>query len=226
MGLNRGRCFIVGSGDFTARGLRPLHQDLLLAADGGADALAAIGLHPALVIGDMDSLHQAPSRLPTLRFPRAKADTDIVLCVRFGLARGFRRFLIYGASGSRPDHFFANLQLLSALSAKRLQASIVAPGFSAHVVTNSCLMLSGQRTGARVSVFSLSQVSTGVTLIGLVYPLDEGKLRADFPVGVSNQAMSERVFLQVRKGSLLVFVEEGEGFQEPFSECTPAPISD
>ena len=53
-------CYIVGAGDFTARGFAPGPDDLVLAADGGYRALYSLGYMPDLLLGDFDSLGDLP----------------------------------------------------------------------------------------------------------------------------------------------------------------------
>ncbi len=223
--MRSGRCLVIGAGDFSARGLRPRGGDLVIAADGGLDALRAAGILPALVVGDMDSLSGSSQGLRLLRFPRRKDDTDIALGIRLGLARGYGHFMLYGASGSRPDHFFANLQLISSLSRRGHRAMIVAPGFSVYALSGGRLVLPGCKKGARVSVFSVSAASTGVALEGLAFPMAGGTLRSAWPLGVSNQAVSRPVAVGVRRGSLLVFAEETV-FQEPVYLRLQGPVKD
>ena len=99
-------CYIVGAGDFTARGFAPGPGDLILAADGGYRALYRLGPTPDLLLGDFDSLGDAPlpPDLPVLRFPARKDDTDTGLALRHGLMLGFRDFALYGCAGGRVDH--------------------------------------------------------------------------------------------------------------------------
>ena len=54
--MRTGRCFVVGAGDVTPRGLVLRPDDMLIAADGGLDALTPLDLRPHCLVGDMDSL--------------------------------------------------------------------------------------------------------------------------------------------------------------------------
>ena len=46
---------------------------------------------------------------------------------------------------------------------------------------------------------------------GAAYELENGTLRNDFPLGVSNTALTESVTLSVRKGILLAVLSDAEG---------------
>ncbi len=87
----------------------------VIAADGGIEHAAALGLFPELWIGDFDS---APSELPfALRglsipretFPRDKDRTDGELAIDAAKARGGHDLLLVGALGGRSDHAFSHL---------------------------------------------------------------------------------------------------------------------
>ena len=62
-----------------------------------------------------------------------------------------------------------------------------------------------------LSVFSLSEVSRGVTMKGLMYNMEEGNLSYDFPLGVSNEfIIDEEAEITVWDGTLLITVFWGQ----------------
>ena len=201
-------CYLIGAGEFTARGFAPAEGDLVIAADGGYTAVAALGVTPGLLVGDFDSLAARPAGVPTLTFPVAKDDTDMGLAMREGQARGYRNFALYGAGGGRMDHFVANLQLLGGLSRAGASARMVCPAFDVLAVTDGVLALPPRAAGTLVSVFCHGAQAEGVTLRGLQYPLDGALLTCDRPLGVSNayRAAGEEASVTVGHGTLLVFV--------------------
>lgn len=130
-------CYIVGAGDFTARGFAPGPEDLVLAADGGYRALYSLGYTPDLLLGDFDSLGDVPlpADLPVLRFPVRKDDTDTGLALRYGLEQGFRDFALYGCAGGRVDHLLANLQSMARVSRLGASVRLAAPDYDAWALT-------------------------------------------------------------------------------------------
>lgn len=52
----RGRCIIVGAGDFFGMPFQPAAEDFVIAADAGYENLKAVGIVPDLVVGDFDSM--------------------------------------------------------------------------------------------------------------------------------------------------------------------------
>lgn len=199
-------CYLVGAGEFTARGFAPAAGDLVIAADGGYTAITALGVTPGLLVGDFDSLALRPAGVPTLAFPAEKDDTDMGLAMREGLARGYRDFALYGAGGGRMDHFVANLQLLGGLSRRGAAARMVCADFDVLAVTDGSLPLPPREAGTVASVFCHGARAEGVTLSGLKYPLHEALLTCDHPLGVSNMFAGGDASVTVRRGTLLVFV--------------------
>lgn len=130
-------CYVVGAGDFTARGFAPGPGDLVLAADGGYRALYSLGYTPDLLLGDFDSLGDVPlpADLPVLRFPVRKDDTDAGLALRHGLDLGFRDFALYGCAGGRVDHLLANFQSMARVSRLGATVRLAAPDYDAWSLT-------------------------------------------------------------------------------------------
>lgn len=213
-------CYIVGAGDFTARGFAPGPGDLILAADGGYRALYRLGTTPDLLLGDFDSLGDAPlpPGLPVLRFPARKDDTDTGLALRYGLEQGFRDFALYGCAGGRTDHLLANFQSMARVSRLGATIRLAAPDYDAWSLTApapcaapnapATLTLPPRPGGTLVSVFCHGDRAEGVTLTGLSYPLSDAVLTGDFPLGVSNRRLDGLpATVSVRRGALLILQE-------------------
>ena len=69
-------------------------------------------------------------------------------------------------------------------------------------------------TKGTVSVFCMGPDAEEVTLEGLYYPLENGRLTAGFPLGVSNHFTGQKARISVDNGSLLVLWERENGFPE------------
>lgn len=140
-----------------------------------------------------------------IRFPKEKDDTDMMLAVKEGLARGYRDFRLYGGTGGRIDHFLANLQTLVYLTRRGANGWLYGDGYAVTAVTNGRLWCSA-RAGASVSVFAEGGLAEGVTLSGLKYALSGATVYPDFPIGVSNEASGGTVGIEVARGTLIVVI--------------------
>jgi len=200
----KGICYIVGSGDFTSRDLAPVPGDFVIAADGGYMHLKNAGIKPDLLVGDFDSLQEVPEEIEILRFPPEKDDTDMGLAVFAGIREGFTRFRIYGGSGSRFDHFYANLQLAARVCASGHEIKIIAPDFNLHSLSEASLRMQ-KPAGTVFSVFSATDKAEGVRIENAKYTLSDASLSNRFPLGVSNEFIGKEVTVSVKKGVLLIF---------------------
>ena len=178
-------CFIVGSGDFTTRDLVPDKNDFVIAADGGYKHLVDAQIMPDLLVGDFDSLDYVPQNIEIYRFPSEKDDTDMGLALQKGISLGYSEFALYGGSGSRADHFYANLQLMNRFSEKGVKIKMVTPGCNIYALKDGEIELS-RESGTVFSVFSPSDTCESVTIRNAKYVLDSASLSNRFPLGVSN----------------------------------------
>lgn len=206
-------CLIVGAGEFTAASLARCgnaHHSLIIAADGGYLRCAALGLTPNLILGDFDSAPMPPQSEKTQVFPAHKDDTDCMLAAKEGLARGCDDFTLAGCMGGRLDHTIANIQTLVYLVNHGCRAQMVDERHILTVIVGSAA-LKVKNTGGYLSLFSLGDCCTGITLGGVEYPLSNAVLDNGFPLGVSNHITADFCEITIETGTLLIMtVLEGE----------------
>lgn len=207
-----GRCLIFCAAGFSGL-LDPVGPgDFVLAADGGLAHVQALGIAPHVILGDFDSLGYVPEGSTV--FPVEKDDTDAMLAVRKGLELGYREFLLYGSlDGPRLDHTVANFQTLQFLCDHGAAGYLIGKTYIVTVVKNGTLRFGVDAAGI-VSVFCMGAPAEGVTLTGLQYPLEAGRLTAGFPLGVSNHFMGAAAEISVKNGSLLVLWDLGNGLPD------------
>lgn len=198
-----GFCYIFGAGEGLPDTFLKKNGDLVIAADGGFKSLERLGVKPDIALGDFDSLGFVPDCGEVIKHPLMKDDTDMLLAVKTGFERGFTQFMLYGGAGGRPDHTFANYQTLNFIAERGGIGFLCLDGFTASVISGGAIKFSKTADG-EISVFSLSEKSYGVTLEGLIYPLENGSLSFEFPLGVSNGFTGKPSSVRVENGTLLV----------------------
>lgn len=204
------KCVIFGAADFDVPASVIENTDLLIAADGGLVHLNKLGLSPQIILGDFDSLGYVPTGATV--FSVEKDDTDTMLALRYGLEQGHREFHIYGGmDGKRLDHTMANFQALAFLCRQGAHGYLIGQHHIATVIQNEAIRFPQAREGL-LSVFCLGADATGVNLQGLQYPLHNGTLTADFPLGVSNHFIGECPQISVDNGTLLLIWDRNIGF--------------
>lgn len=199
------RCFIFSAGSFYGLRERPAPGDLVLAADAGYETCRRLGIVPDLLLGDFDSMEQ-PADFPNVhRVPVEKDDTDTMLAVKTALEKGCKELYIYGGTGGkRLDHTLANLQALLYLRRRGARGYLYDNDFLWTVLENESFSLRKEAEWGLLSIFCLGDRAEGVTLTGTQYPLENGVLTPDFPLGVSNHVLEPEITISVRAGALAV----------------------
>jgi thiamine pyrophosphokinase len=199
-------CYIIGAGDAPNELPKKEAEDLLIAADGGYLAARAAALVPDLLIGDLDSLGDAPLGIELVRLPVEKDMTDTAEAISEGERRGYRTFVLYGCTGGRPDHTYANLQLIAGAALRGLRVFLVGDGYTVFAIRNESVRFPAGCRGT-VSVFCSGADARGVSESGLKYTLSDATLAASDPLGISNSFTGVEAEISVREGTLLIFVE-------------------
>lgn len=182
--------------------------DLILCADGGYDHARRAGITPDYLIGDFDSLKCDISEdIRQITYPCEKDDTDTGLCIQTALDMGCNDILILGGLGGRLDHSVANIQLLAGYADKNIRIAIKDKKNFCTVLHNGEIHLK-RKSGQHVSILSLSDTSSGVSVSGLKYPLTNAVLKNTFPLGVSNEYTDETAWICVKDGTLLIVLSE------------------
>ena len=207
-----GKCIVFCAAEFDSLLAGVTAKDFVIAADGGLRHLEKCGIVPNAVLGDFDSLGYTPEGADV--FPEEKDDTDAMLAVRLGLKKGFREFWLYGSlDGPRLDHTVANFQTLQYLADHGAAGYLIGADYLVTVLKAGSLRFPAGCEGT-VSVFCMGADADGVTLKGLYYPLENGKLTAGFPLGVSNHFTGEAAEISVQEGSLLILWDRKNGLPE------------
>lgn len=204
---------VVANGEFHhASRLLPIvdRADVVVAADGGGNWLAAYQRLPDVLVGDMDSV--APEliaalergRCRLLRHSPRKNETDTELALLEAVALGATRITILGALGGRMDHALANVSLLFMPELAGIET----------VICDGCSCLSVVRRGREAVI--LGEVGDVVSLIptggdvegivteGLEYPLRDESLALGRARGISNVLLGPTGKVTLKRGTLLL----------------------
>ncbi len=176
----------------------------LLAADGGANHLARIGLRPAAVIGDLDSI-KATTRAwlgEECLVHRPDQDrTDLDKALTYAIDElGATSITVLAALGGRPDHETGNLGLLARFA---LGERLVFEAADCRLLAvNGSVSLPAQ-VGETWSFWTYDPKVT-VTLEGVRWPVVEAPLDAGTNPSISNQAVADRIRIHAHGGSVIV----------------------
>lgn len=197
-------CYIIGAGDLPLLYIKK-ENSFIIAADGGLCKLGDIT--PDITVGDFDSLGFVPENDNTVVLPVEKDVTDMKYAVDTGIIKGCSTFVLYGGTGGRPDHTFANYTLLCELAEKCKTGYLIGDKFVVTAIKDGVYTLPLKQSGT-VSVFAAGDKAEGVSIKGLKYPLNSNTLTFSNPLGVSNSFIGEQAEVSVKNGTLLIMWEE------------------
>jgi len=183
--------------------------DTVIAADGGARHCRALGVTPAVVIGDFDSLtadelaQLEREGAQVVRYPERKDFTDLELALQHAVAGGADEILVFGALGARWDQTLANLLLPAAPGMEKVCIRLLdGPQEIALLRAGETHTLTGQ-AGDTVSLVPLGGHAHGITTDGLEYSLSDGTLYFGATRGISNVLLGEQATVRLEDGLLL-----------------------
>lgn len=185
---------------------KKLVSGFVIAADSGLDRCKAAGIVPDLAVGDFDSAKtDVPEGVERVRVPSEKDDTDTFLAARIAVERGYNELRFFCALGGRVSHSLANIQMLRDLKRRSVRGALFGERCVMFLLEEESIRI--PRFGGYLSIFALDN-SAQVSESGVKYPLDRHKLTNEFPLGVSNEIISEFAEITVHSGLCAVILEE------------------
>ena len=175
----------------------------IIACDKGYMYALQENIIPDLIIGDFDSYKgKLPEDIMTLRLPVEKDDTDTMHAVREAVANGSGMVVICCAFGGRADHLLSNIQAARFAAEHGLKAVLAGDDTIIYIVHDGEIVLEKDPRYS-LSVLSLSDEST-VSVSGTHYEVRDAVIRADFPIGQSNEWKEDKACIKVTSGTVAV----------------------
>ena len=203
------RCVVVSAGPvsdpFSLREYL-LPDDYIVAADGGWQLALLLGVTPAVLVADFDSMGVPgiPDDVKVVTLPTEKDVTDTAAAMEIGYEAGCREFLLLGCTGGRLDHQQAAMTSAAEYTRRGCDVTLVDPQ------NEICLLRPGSyvfpvRPGEKVSLFAFGGPVTGLFAVGLYYELEDFTLSPFDPLCVSNECVEEDACISFKEGILLVY---------------------
>jgi len=207
--IKKGICYIVGASKEAAEEVffKREDADLVIAADGGYDALKKHNISADILLGDFDSIDNLPEHTNIMKYPVKKDDTDTFLAFKAGFEYGYKNFLIFGGTGGRFDHTFANIQLLGNIANNGGRGFLIGDGCIMTAICNSSITFPKDSAGF-AGVFALGENAKNVHIKGMKYTASNINLTPYTPLGVSNEFTHENAQISVGDGILLIIWHE------------------
>lgn len=212
------KCIVIAAGDLNIDMIPDYNEqtDTVIAVDGGLLYCGLLNIEPNIIIGDFDSIDEEMTKAVVLieqkypekviRLKPEKDDTDMLVALKWGLARGFVSFHIYGGLGGRLDHTIANIQCLLYLKNQHAEGFLFESDGIVMVAMDEEKRFQPSMDGY-LSLFSLEKKSI-VSIDGMKYPLSSYHLTNDYPIGISNQFIPGRnAVISVLSGAVVIMIK-------------------
>lgn len=205
-------CVIVGGApisDYSSITPYLSPDDFYIYCDSGLSHEPFLGFPPSLIVGDFDS-HPNPGReVETRTLPREKDDTDTFYAAKIGVERGFKSFILLGATGRRLDHTLGNVSILLYLDSLGLKGKIVDSLSEMEILSREPLFISPEFP--YFSLLAIDGTARGVDISNAKFPLANAEITPDYQYGISNEVIPGKISrVSVSDGRLLLIrVREG-----------------
>jgi thiamine pyrophosphokinase len=185
----------------------------LIALDGAADRLIAMGLRPHVILGDLDSISASALKLAPRHGTRIvqikeQKTSDLGKGLQFCKERNWKRIAVTGFLGNRLDHSLNAFGVLSKFH--DLEMTLITSQSIARVLHGHSAFKCAVRPGQQISLMPLP-VTRGVTLTGVKWPLHSQTLRQTGLVSLSNKATHTMVTVRQASGCSLFIAQRRRG---------------
>lgn len=187
--------------------------DYIICADGGIKHLINVDIPPDVFIGDIDSCDfKAIENLPIINNTEIiihntiKDDTDMQLCIKWALDKGYNELTLFAALGGRIDHELSNILNLRYILDSNANGMIFSDTNRIYI-TNSKISVK-KEDGFHISLIPITELVRGITLKGLAYTLENDDLIQGTSLGISNEFLDEYAEISITSGILLVIVSK------------------
>ncbi|QQZ11533.1 thiamine diphosphokinase [Heyndrickxia vini] len=165
---------------------------------------------PSIAFGDFDSvteyqlkeINQVTNEIKM--FKPEKNETDLELALLWAIKQKPLKIRIFGATGGRADHFFANAMLLVRPECIGCNIEIIDKQNSIVVYLPGEYMIENRSDKKYISFVPLSEIVNDITLRGFKYPLMNKQTFMGSSLCISNELIQETGHFSFTSGILMM----------------------
>lgn len=183
----------------------------IIGVDKGVEFLYHHNIRPSYIVGDFDSLsheivdyYKNETHVSVREYNPVKDASDTEIAVRLAITLGCHEMVILGATGSRIDHLWANIQTLTIPFKAGVEAVILDPQNKIRLIGGETHLRKEEAFGDYFSVFPLGEPVFGFSIRGAKYPLTEHTLTPYDSLCVSNQIEEDEVVIDFVSGIVIL----------------------
>ena len=209
------RCVIVSGGSiedsFAMEMIEKIKPDSVIGVDSGLNFLYRNQIMPTHIVGDFDSVdpgviayYKQETRISIREFNPVKDATDTEIAVRLAIELGASELWILGATGTRLDHVFGNIQILKIALDHGVQARIVDSYNCISLWEKEIRLKEKEAFGEYFSLFPFGKCVSNVSISGAKYPLANYQMTNGESRCISNERVGEEVVITFSDGVMIL----------------------
>jgi len=203
------KAFIFCNNDYRDFTIDIPENELIIAADGGAEFLWDKGIIPDVLIGDFDSistetLKNLGNKAEIIEFPGHKDKSDTELSIEYCISNQIDQIILVNAVNGQIHHSLANIFVVEKFIQKVNFCFINKKNKMYFITDDFDFNVTEKRN------ISLIPVTDSVIVdhtSGLKYSLKDETLFRSSSRGISNYTTGKRVSIKVKSGILLCIIE-------------------
>ena len=187
------------------------NTEFIIGVDGGLEFLYNHKIRPDYMVGDFDTVSEEiytyfreEENVPSKEFDERKDFSDTEIAIKFSLDLRRQHILILGATGTRLDHVWANIQSLKIGLDENADVRIVDSHNRIRLFDRDFTLKKEEAFGKYFSLFPLGGTVEGLTIIGAKYPLEFHSLEPYNSLSVSNEYEEDEVEISFSLGTLIL----------------------
>lgn len=209
------RTVIVSGGMIEPEFVLPILEDdeteLVIAVDRGLQFLHEHGVKPDYIVGDFDSAprelvnyYREEVNVPIKEFNPVKDASDTEIALRLCLDMRRKEIWILGATGTRLDHFWANVQCLQIAAETGADVRILDSHNRIRLLVHGITLKREEAFGKYFSLFPLELPVDELSIEGAKYPLKNHYLTPKDSLCVSNEYAEDEVRISFVYGKVIL----------------------
>lgn len=192
---------------FLEKHLKLNKYDIIIAIDKGLESLDKLGITPKYILGDFDSINKQILRkyenVKKRKLNPEKDYTDTHAGINLAIELKSTEITIVGAIGTRIDHTIANVHILKEALDRNIKAKIINEKNEIELI-NKKIEIEKNKNFKYISIIPLTSNVSGITIKGMKYPLSNYTLEVGKSIGISNEQIEEKAFIQIKNGILII----------------------
>lgn len=209
------RTVIVSGGmleeEFALSILQNEETEFVIGVDRGLVFLYDHNIRPDYIVGDFDSVprklidyYREEADVPIREFNPVKDASDTEIALRLCLGMNRKEIWILGATGSRIDHLWANVQCLQIALEAGADARIVDSHNQIRLLDKGITLKREETFGKYFSLFPMELPVDALSITGAKYPLKNHFLKPNDSLCVSNEFAADEVKISFMFGKVIL----------------------